>query len=584
MANVGRLRDASHASSLTAELDRLRRRKRSCDVVVVVGLERFPAHKAVLCCTSDFFTGCFSGEAEIEEILLQGSAESFRAILDFAYTGWLALSSSTAVAILRRAVDLYMPSAVALCAEYLMGVDKASLSLADAFDAWTIAGGNGLDDLAAAYRAFLATRFVECVRSQSFLQRCSAASVAEILDDEEVEAVDEEQILRAAKAWMRYDWKERKGRSVDILRKIRLGRVPLGKLVAILGEELMATVECREMVASVVDALRAPGSHPGWFASRNTITANIYLKRRVPAKRVLSLRCATEERCYRLVYLADIPEAFTYPYTKADKARNWWNILVSDAGDLYAAGGKDIAIGRTLKNCQRRLENFAWLNEYNFFRYDADGNEWTPLPPMLRVRFVPLLFQFRGHIYAVGLPAPQAELDSAVERYSLAEQRWELISHGIGFGATNVACTDDLVLIKGIVHEEDVETSRRVRVVKLAAYLPDENKTVNVVLRDARRFDLEEGSYFTAHRNALFLTNKSHPPRRIDYGIEGDHLTLSLIGPADDPQLIEPIADVIPPSVQRFTFDKRRLGMRPIFCECHRPRSGSRKRKATTAI
>ena len=83
--------------------------------------------------------------------------------------------------------------------------------------------------------------------------------------------------------WLRHDWDQRKAHTTDLLKKIRLGLVPVDRLKQILSDEILAIPECKEMMEEVVklhaaeetDKIPLVQSHPSFFANRNTITVSL---------------------------------------------------------------------------------------------------------------------------------------------------------------------------------------------------------------------------------------------------------------------------------------------------------------------
>ena len=78
--------------------------------------------------------------------------------------------------------------------------------------------------------------------------------------------------------WLTHNWDQRKIHTVDLLKKIRLGLIPVDSLKQILDLDIP---QCKVMVDEVVKLHAAEGrdellvqSHPSLFASRNTITVS----------------------------------------------------------------------------------------------------------------------------------------------------------------------------------------------------------------------------------------------------------------------------------------------------------------------
>ena len=345
---VQRLGNESHLSRLSSGLNQLRQQATFCDVTVIVGDHKFPAHKAVLSSTSDYFQCMFSSgfqESTMSEVTVPGTEESFAQILDFAYTGYFTLSLQTITEILKTACYMMFTDAVELCAEYLRGV-KNQLAIEDCFEIWSIASNHGsLSNFAQLYRIHLMQNFLNCVESSVFLKNCSASVMKEFLTDEEIESdtMTEEQILKAALIWLKYDWEQRKVHAVDLLKRIRLGLVPVARLREILGDEFLAIPECKDMVEEVVKlsvnkdvaSLLLIKSHPKLFASRNTITARLQEDNddTTISGPIIKFTCRTDNACYKIKNMADVPKRYPYAAEKSCVV----SAFVSNENQLYVA-------------------------------------------------------------------------------------------------------------------------------------------------------------------------------------------------------------------------------------------------------
>ena len=94
-----RVGDDTYGPHLISGLKNLREKGSLCDVTIIIDKERFKAHKAVLSATSTYFNSMFTSgfqESNNSEVKIgEGSAETFRQILDFAYTGYFHVSPET---------------------------------------------------------------------------------------------------------------------------------------------------------------------------------------------------------------------------------------------------------------------------------------------------------------------------------------------------------------------------------------------------------------------------------------------------------------------------------------------------------
>ena len=184
------LGDSSYLTHLSTELNRLRHEGAFCDITIVVGEQRFPAHKAVLSIASSYFQCMFSSgyrESTSSEVTVPGTGESFTQLIDFAYTGFFDLSPTNIAGILKMACYMQFNRAIAVCAEYLTGA-KDKLCLDDCFEIWNIAGNHkSLSDLSEAFRQHLVHNFPQCVECGSLLEHATIDFIIECLGDEGIE-------------------------------------------------------------------------------------------------------------------------------------------------------------------------------------------------------------------------------------------------------------------------------------------------------------------------------------------------------------------------------------------------------------
>ncbi|XP_064153740.1 POZ-, AT hook-, and zinc finger-containing protein 1-like isoform X3 [Anguilla rostrata] len=97
---------------------------RFCDVILRVGEESFPAHKAVLAACSEYFESVFScqveGDGETKELEMHTiSPKVFKDILDFAYTSKIVVRLECFPELMTAAKFLLMRSVIEICQEVI---------------------------------------------------------------------------------------------------------------------------------------------------------------------------------------------------------------------------------------------------------------------------------------------------------------------------------------------------------------------------------------------------------------------------------------------------------------------------------
>ncbi|XP_019396697.1 PREDICTED: zinc finger and BTB domain-containing protein 48 isoform X1 [Crocodylus porosus] len=107
-----------HSVRVLQELNKQRATGQYCDATLDVGGLVFKAHWSVLACCSCFFESLYGFGPSSSIILPESFAEIFALLMDFFYTGHLALTAENREKVLAAAKELCVPEAVALCQSF----------------------------------------------------------------------------------------------------------------------------------------------------------------------------------------------------------------------------------------------------------------------------------------------------------------------------------------------------------------------------------------------------------------------------------------------------------------------------------
>ncbi|XP_051027509.1 telomere zinc finger-associated protein isoform X3 [Acomys russatus] len=107
-----------HSVRVLQGLNKQREMGQYCDATLDVGGLVFKAHWSVLACCSHFFQRIYGDGSAGSVVLPAGFAEIFGLLLDFFYTGHLALTSGNRDQVLLAAKELRVPEAVELCQSF----------------------------------------------------------------------------------------------------------------------------------------------------------------------------------------------------------------------------------------------------------------------------------------------------------------------------------------------------------------------------------------------------------------------------------------------------------------------------------
>ncbi|XP_072015487.1 kelch repeat and BTB domain-containing protein 8-like [Amphiura filiformis] len=373
------------------------------------------------------FTSGFQ-ESERSEVTIQdGSADNFAQLLEFAYTGYFQLSVTNVCGILRMACYMDFSHAIDVCVEYIIDMYYNGINLDDLFEIYCLADSHyPISVLVDILHHYLLKNFLKLANTRAFLDHASKDFVETCLSSEEIESdtSKEVEILQCTLNWLRHDWNQRKTHTVDLLKKVRLGLVSSASLKQILGDEVLAILECMKMVEEVVKlhAKTAPmaliESHPDMFATRNTITAPVYIEVR---ESEICLHTRTNKRCYKLGRSTSFPgDCPSNPAIIQDRG-NGVSLLVT-GGQVYVAGG--LGEDWILEDDEHRAPS----PRCGFYKYDPQRGVWVTLPPMPVALAYPALVELDGYVYVIG-SSSQKYFDSYdVLRFDIAARRWQQIS------------------------------------------------------------------------------------------------------------------------------------------------------------
>ncbi|PAA60750.1 hypothetical protein BOX15_Mlig033334g1, partial [Macrostomum lignano] len=226
---------AGYPAKLLSQLNLLRLCSDYCDLTLSAGGVQFPVHKNVLVASSDYFRAAFSSgmrEAGASCLELKGvTAEGLQAVLEFVYTGSLALSVDRAEDILNTASHLQISEAVQLCIRFL----QLALSLDNCVELLNLSELYCLDEFGSNVRTFLLENFEDLCRCGA-LQRLTAAQLSDLLGDNRLRVAGEYLVFFAVVQWLEHEPDSRLPAVGDLIDQVRL---PL-----LSGEHLVEKVSC----------------------------------------------------------------------------------------------------------------------------------------------------------------------------------------------------------------------------------------------------------------------------------------------------------------------------------------------------
>ncbi|XP_061437286.1 LOW QUALITY PROTEIN: kelch-like protein 20 [Lethenteron reissneri] len=472
----------------------LRRHRKFCDVVLVVGSRKIYAHRVVLAACSPYFHAMFTGElaeSRQDEVSIRDVDETAMELLvDFAYTAQITVEECNVQALLPAACLLQLAEIQDTCCEFL----KRQLDPSNCLGIRAFADTHACRDLQRTADKFTQHNFQEVMESEEFML-LPANQLIDIISTDELNVRSEEQVYSAVIAWVKYNIQERRPQLPQVLQHVRLPLLTPKFLVGTVGTDLLVKSDeaCRDLVDEAKNYLLLPQERPlmqgprtkprkpircgevlfavgGWCSDDAFSSVERYDPQTNEWRMVASM---SKRRCgVGVAVLDDLLYAvggrnvssYLNSVERYNPKTNQWSSDVAPtstcrssvgvavlAGFLYAVGGKDGV------NCLNIVE-----------RYDPKENKWSRVASMSTRRLGMAVAVLGGHLYAVGGFDGTSPLDT-VERYSPADNRWAPVPP-MGTGREYPGCAvyqDCLYAVGG--HDDTTELSSAER------YCPREN-------------------------------------------------------------------------------------------------------------
>ncbi|XP_066302175.1 kelch-like protein 26 [Branchiostoma lanceolatum] len=196
------LSDPAFGNDMLSALNDMRAEGVLLDVTVVAGEEEFRAHSTVLAYGSDYFRRLFaSGMKETRDNRVElkdasVSADGFRILLNFLYTGKLAVSLESVYDVLLVANHLQVQPVMKMCYEFIsQNMRDAPLDLANYTKAQEVADMYGLTTLQEKVESALADSFMELSTSEDFLTSTTADQLVKLLQTNDLVSPSELEVL-----------------------------------------------------------------------------------------------------------------------------------------------------------------------------------------------------------------------------------------------------------------------------------------------------------------------------------------------------------------------------------------------------
>ncbi|XP_076447771.1 kelch-like protein 12 isoform X2 [Babylonia areolata] len=239
----------SHAKSILATMNNLRKTDTLCDVTLNVQGQKFPAHRIVLAACSDYFCAMFTNEMserdQSEITLYEISASVVGVLLDFCYTETVNVSVENVQELLPAACLLQLTGVREACCQFL----EKQLDSTNCLGIKIFAERHGCEALWAAADRFSVRHFEEVVMQEEF-KSLPMDEVEALVKSDHLQVNSEEPVYHAVLDWVKHDEKNRLFWLPSLLRFVRLPLLSACFITDVIDNEplIKGNHACRDLV------------------------------------------------------------------------------------------------------------------------------------------------------------------------------------------------------------------------------------------------------------------------------------------------------------------------------------------------
>ncbi|XP_025733946.1 kelch-like protein 4 isoform X3 [Callorhinus ursinus] len=417
----------NHAEQTLHKMENYLKEKQLCDVLLIAGHLRIPAHRLVLSAVSDYFAAMFTNdvlEAKQEEVKMEGvDPNALNSLVQYAYTGVLQLKEDTIENLLAAACLLQLTQVVEVCSNYLI----KQLHPSNCLGIRSFGDAQGCTELLSVAHKYTMEHFIEVIKNQEFLL-LPANEISKLLCSDDINVPDEETIFHALMQWVGHDVQARQRDLAMLLSYIRLPLLPPQLLVDLENSSMFAgDLECQKLLMEAMKYHLLPERRPMMQSPRtkprkSTVGALYAVGGMDAMKGVTTLEGP--------MYAVGGHDGWSYLNTveRWDPEGRQWNYVASMStprstvgvvalnNKLYAIGGRDGS------SCLKSMEYF-----------DPHTNKWSLCASMSKRRGGVGVAAYNGFLYVAGghdAPASShcSRLSGCVERYDPKNDSWSTVA------------------------------------------------------------------------------------------------------------------------------------------------------------
>lgn len=249
----------SSAKEVFTQFDALRRNNELCDVDILVGDRKFPAHRVVLAAHSPYFHAMFTrelNECRQREVRIHEVDETaMDTLVTYCYTSCLMVNESNVQHLLPAACLFQMADVQRQCCDFL----KKQIDVANCLEIRAFADTHSCDDLLRFADQYAQDNFNQITRTDEFLEM-SRRQLLDMISSNDLCVVSEEDVFDGVMRWIGYKPASRVLHLSELLGHVRLALMKPQFLVHNVGENefVKRSHSCRDLVDRAKNYLLLP--------------------------------------------------------------------------------------------------------------------------------------------------------------------------------------------------------------------------------------------------------------------------------------------------------------------------------------
>lgn len=236
-----------------AELNSLRSCEKLCDVVLVIGEERVPAHRVILASLSAYFYAMFTGEmaeSKKREIVINGIEPSaLKSLVDYAYTACIQLTEGNVQSLLVAACALQFDEVKEAGSQFLL----RQLDAGNCLGIKRFAEVHGCHRLHSVAKVYSTHHFADVHQREEFLA-LSLDELQDLLSSDGLNITTEYEVFEAAFMWLSHSEGERMQHLCEVMSHVRFPLISEEQLLKSVGRNaaIIASPLCVELMVEAL--------------------------------------------------------------------------------------------------------------------------------------------------------------------------------------------------------------------------------------------------------------------------------------------------------------------------------------------